>query len=345
MGSRARAPFERLLPPLPMLLLLAIAIAGCAGGDGNEEAGRFQVGLVFDVGGIGDKSFNDSAYEGLLRARDSLGVGIEYLEPAEGSDREAALRQMAAGRHDLIFGVGALFTDDIVAVAEEFPDKKFCAIDFSRQEGSEVPPNLLGIKFREEEGCYLVGAIAGLVTEIGVVGFVGGMNNALIRKFEAGYRAGVGEVAPDCGLLVAYAGVTADAYKDPAKGKELALSQYDRGADVIFHASGSTGLGVFEAARGRGRLAIGVDADQQAEAPGHVLTSMIKRVDVAVFEAVRAAANDRFEGGVRQLGLAEGALGYVYDEGNRRWITDEIRARVEDLRRGILAGRIEGPDR
>ena len=324
-------------------LLAVLLSAGCGGESSKEEAVGLQVGLVFDVGGLGDKSFNDSAYQGLLRARDSLQVGIEYLEPAEGPDREAALRQMAAGRQDLIFGIGALFTDDIRAVATEFEDKYFACIDYAWQEGTEVPPNVLGLKFREQEGCFVVGAIAGLVTETNVVGFIGGMDNVLIHKFEAGYRAGVEAVNPDCTVMVAYAGVTANAYKDPAKGKELALAQYDSNADIIFHASGSTGLGVFEAARERDRLAIGVDADQQTEAPGHILTSMIKRVDVAVYETVRAVTDGSFQGGIRQVGLAEGALDYVYDENNQCWITPEVRSRVESLRADILAGRISVP--
>jgi basic membrane protein A and related proteins len=327
-------------------VLIGVLIAGCGGKDRPREASSaLQVGLVFDVGGIGDKSFNDSAYRGLLKARDELKVGVEYLEPAEGTDREAALRQMAAGTPALIFGIGALFTDDVNAVAKEFPKKEFACVDYVPPEQGGIPENLLGLKFREQEGCFLVGAVAGLVTKTGTVGFVGGMDNALIHRFEAGYRAGVAAVNPGCRILSNYAGVTANAYKNPAKGKELALAQYDAGADIIFHASGSTGLGVFEAARDRDRLAIGVDSDQQAEAPGHILTSMIKRIDVAVFDAIRDAQQGKFAGGVREMGLAEGALDYVYDDNNKVWITDDVRAKVEALRAEILAGRIQVPTR
>lgn len=318
-------------------------IAGCGGGDGKRGPDHLQVGLVFDVGGIGDKSFNDSAYKGLLRARDELMVHVDYLEPAEGTDREAALRQMAAGPYEVVFGVGMLFSDDITAVAREYPKKKFVCVDYTVQEGTEVPPNVLGLKYREEEGCFLVGAVAGLVTQTGVVGFVGGMDTPLIHRFEAGYRAGFLAVRPEGKVLASYAGVTANAYKNPAKGKELALAQYDGGADIIFHASGSTGLGVFEAARERGRLAIGVDADQQDEAPGHILTSMVKRIDISVFEAIRAAKEGRFEGGIREQGIAEEGVDYIFDENNRKWITDEIRERVEAFRADILDGRIAVP--
>lgn len=322
-------------------LLATAVLPGCQGSKKSETAAAPRIGLVFDIGGIGDKSFNDSANEGLLQARRDLGVEIQAIEPAEGTDREAALRQMAAGGYGLVFGIGALFTDDMNAAAREFPDVRFVCVDYAVQEGMEVPPNLLGLKFREEEGAYLVGAIAGLVTKTNVVGFVGGMDNALIRKFESGYRQGVAAVNPACKVIANYAGVTAAAYKNPAKGKELAFAQYDQDADIIFHASGSTGLGVFEAARERDRLAIGVDADQQAEAPGHVLTSMLKRVDVAVFEAARDFVQGGFQGGVRQMGLAEGAIGYVYDDANKTWITEDVRAKVEELRQGILHGSIK----
>lgn len=330
---------------LPVLLCSTLLLSACGGGDSGSgrQDDAFRVGLVFDIGGLGDKSFNDAAHRGVLRARDELGVQFEYYEPAEGSEREAALRIFAAGDADLIIGVGFLFSDDIRKVAEEFPEKEFACIDMTWQEGDVLPPNLLGIKFREEQGSYLVGAIAGLVSESGTVGFVGGMDIPLIHKFEAGYRAGVEAVRPDGRVLVRYAGVTGDAFQNPTKGKELALAQIDQGADVIFHASGSTGLGVFEAVRDRGKLAIGVDSDQQAEAPEHILTSMTKEVDVAVFETAEAARKGEFQGGVRVFGLAEGGVDYVFDENNARWITPEIRERVEALRKEIAEGRIEVP--
>jgi basic membrane protein A len=327
------------------IVLLALLAAGCGGKDAKKGTSSFDVGLVFDIGGIGDKSFNDSAYKGLLRARDELQVNVEYLEPAEGTDREAALRQMASGAPSVVFGIGMLFSDDITAVANEYPEKKFACVDYAVPEGTQTPANLAGLKFREEEGCYLVGAIAGLVTKTNTVGFVGGMDTALIHKFEAGYRAGVAAVNPACKVVVGYAGVTPNAYKNPAKGKELALAQYDGGADIIFHASGSTGLGVFEAARTKEKLAIGVDADQQAEAPGHILTSMVKKIDTAVFETIRSAKEGRFMGGIKEMGLADGGVDYVYDEKNKGWITDDVRARVEALRADIVAGKITVPTR
>ncbi len=326
---------------LAALLAFLPFVAGCEGGGDAGDA--FRVGLVFDVGGLGDKSFNDSAYAGLLRAREELGIVFEYFEPGDGSDREAALRIFSAGKTDLIIGVGFLFTDDITKVASEFSDKKYVCIDYTWSEGKDVPENLLGIRFREEEGAFLVGAAAGLVTETGILGFVGGMDIPLIHKFEAGYRAGVMAARPDARVLVHYAGVTDDAFKNPGRGRELALSQIDAGADVIFHASGSTGLGVFEAVRQRDKLAIGVDADQSYEAPDHILTSMTKNVDVAVFDAVRAAAAGEFAGGILHEGLREGAVGYVRREQNERWLTPEIVEQVESFRRRIIDGEITVP--
>jgi len=185
--------------------------------------------------------------------------------------------------------------------------------------------------------------MAALVGGSKKVGFVGGMDIALIHKFEAGYRAGVLHVCPDCEVVVQYAGVTPEAFKNPGKGKELALSQYQQGVNVIYHASGSTGLGVFEAARTTGKLAIGVDADQYSEAPGHVLTSMVKGIDAAVFDAARAVQNGTFKGGVRVFGLAERGVGYVYDDNNRALIPDSVRARLQALEADIIAGRIRVP--
>jgi basic membrane protein A len=205
------------------------------------------------------------------------------------------------------------------------------------------PPNVAALKFREEEGSFLVGALAALVGKSKKVGFVGGMDIPLIHKFEAGYRAGVKYVCPDCEVIAQYAGVTPDAFKNPGKGKELALSQYQSGVNVIFHASGSTGQGVFEAARVANKLAIGVDADQNDEAPGHVLTSMVKGVNAAVFDAIHRVQTKTFKGGIYSFGLKEGGVGYVYDDRNKHLIPDSVHTRVEQLRQDIIAGRIKVP--
>ena len=309
-------------------------------------AGKTCIGLVFDVGGLGDKSFNDAAYRGLLRAEKELGVTVRFIEPGDGSDRESALRQLASQGYDLVFGVGFIFTDDMRKLAGEFPETRFACLDFSIAPGDPPPPdNLTGLRFREHEGSFLVGAIAGLVSKSKVVGFIGGMDVPLIRKFEAGYRAGVKKVCPSCRVLGAYAGTEPKAFADPLTGKELATAQYGRGADIIYHASGKTGAGVFTAAEQRGKLAIGVDSDQFDEAPCCVLTSMVKKVDVAVFEAIRQLIEGELEGGVRELGLAEDGVAFVYDEHNRDRIPPEVVAKVRALGKEIIAGKIKVPDR
>ena len=310
--------------------------------------GVVDVGIVFDVGGRGDKSFNDGAYLGAERAQRELGARVRFIEPGEGSDREAGLRLLAAEEMDLVIGVGFIFTDDLTQLAKEYPDVRFAGVDYavgSDAQGNPIapPPNLAALKFREEEGSFLVGALAALVGDSKKVGFVGGMDIPLIHKFEAGYRAGVRHVCPDCQVIAQYAGVTPEAFSNPGRGKELALSQYQQGVNVIFHASGSTGLGVFEAARATGKRAIGVDADQYAEAPGYVLTSMVKGVDAAVYNAIKRTKDGTFEGGVFQFGLAEEGVGYVYDRNNEQLIPADVRARVEALRQEIIAGRIRVP--
>ena len=307
-----------------------------------------NVGIVFDVGGRGDKSFNDGAYLGGVRAERELGVKVRFIEPGDGSDRESGLRLLAAEGMDLVIGVGFIFSDDITQLARDYPQTNFAGIDFAvstDKNGNPIPPppNVAALKFREEQGSFLVGAFAALESKTKKVGFVGGMDSPLIQKFEVGYRAGVKQVCPQCTVLVGYAGVTPEAFRNPGKGKELALNQYGQGADIIYHASGSTGLGVFEAARETGHLAIGVDADQYAEAPGHVLTSMVKGVDEAVFDIIELVKEHRFRGGIYQLGLAEHGVGYVYDAQNRALIPDTVRAKVESLRNEIIAGRIHVP--
>ena len=333
-------------------LLLAVHVAllfvrrsASAEGASPSEA---TIGIVLDVGGRGDKSFNDGAYAGADSATKLLNANIRFIEPGEGADREAGLRLLAAEGMDLVIGVGFIFTDDLATLAREYPEISFAGIDYALatdSAGNVIPPpaNIAALKFREEEGSYLVGALAALVGNTKKVGFVGGMDIPLIHKFEAGYRAGVKKVCPDCQVIAQYAGVTPDAFKNPGKGKELALSQYQQGVEVIFHASGSTGQGVFEAARATRKLAIGVDSDQNDEAPGHVLTSMVKGVNAVTFDAIQRVRSNAFKGGIYSFGLKEGGVGYIYDDRNRSLIPDSVRARVEQLKAEIIAGRIKVP--
>jgi basic membrane protein A len=311
-------------------------------------ADALRIGVVFDVGGRGDKSFNDGAYLGALRAKNELGATVHYIEPGESSDREAGIRLLAAEGMDLVVAVGFIFTDDINLLAKEYPNVRFADVDYAvgtDANGNPIPPppNVAALRFKEEQGSFLVGAIAGLVTKTKTVGFVGGMNIPLIHKFDGGFQAGVRKVCPTCRVISQYAGVTPDAFRNPGKGKEMAFSQYQQGADIIYHASGSTGLGVFEAARSAGKLAIGVDADQYNEAPGFVLTSMVKRIDVALFETVKRVKDGKFVGGIYDFGLEQNGVSYVYDEHNRALIPESVVSRVEELKKEVIAGRIAVP--
>lgn len=347
------APASRLGPAgRPLLVLAALCVLDVLllfpggrepGPRAPTAAARLRVGLVFDVGGRGDRSFNDSAFAGLERARRELGVDVEYVEPSGAEDRESALRLFAARGFDLVIGVGFIFSTDLVVVAREYPAVRFAGVDFAPPEDGRIPRNLVGLKFREEEGAFLVGAVAALLSRTRHVGFVGGMDVPLIHKFEAGYRTGVAAVCAACRVSVAYAGVTPEAFKDPARGKELALAQIGRGADVIFHASGSTGLGVFEAARQARVRAIGVDADQHDDMPGVVVTSMLKRVDVVLVETVRALLEHRFRGGIQTFGLREHGIDWVHEGPHARAIPRAVVERVQALGGRIARGELSVP--
>jgi basic membrane protein A and related proteins len=314
-----------------------------AGSGAAATPAKTKLGIVFDVGGLGDKSFNDAANRGRLHAEQELGVQTQYIEPGDGSDRESALRQRAAAGDSLVFGIGFIFSDDITKLASQFPQTKFACIDYNKPEGVELPPNLVGLRFREHEGSFLVGAIAGRVTKTKKLGFIGGMKMPLIRKFEAGFIAGVKQVCPDCTVLSAYAGTEPKAFADPTKGKELALAQYSRGVDIIYHASGKTGDGVFLAAKNQKKFAIGVDSDQFHVAPCCVLTSMVKKVDVAVFETTKKVAAGKFDSGVYEFGLAEDGVGFVYDDNNKAFIPQAVVDEVNGLAKQVIAGAIKVP--
>jgi len=292
---------------LSVVVILVIILGLCLSST-LFAAEPLKVGLVFDIGGKGDKSFNDSASRGLSWAAADFGIKRIELEPGVDADREVNLRNLAMMGYDLIIGVGFLFTDAISTVANEFPNTKFAIVD------GFIPdkPNVSSLNFREQDGSFLVGMIAGLkAKEDGkdTVGFVGGMDIALINRFEAGYIAGVHYVYPECKILSAYAGDTPQAFADPVKGKELALSQYDNGAWVVYHASGLTGAGVFEAAKERKRYVIGVDSNQnymgyiEETKESFGLTSMLKQVDVSVYLAIKSVVEGTFKGGVEVFGL------------------------------------------
>jgi basic membrane protein A len=328
-----------------ILTIFILLVTGCSGKKATTEkpSGAYKVGLVFDVGGRGDKSFNDSAYNGLEQARQKLGIEFDYIEPqGEGADREAALRQMAVDPDiKLIIGVGLLFTDDITTIASEFPEKKFVCIDYNPQSGAPIPSNLSGIVFEEKKGSFLAGSIAALESKTGTVGFIGGMDSNIIRKFQTGFTEGARYVRPDINVITGFIGMTGSAFNDPAKGKELALGQYSRGADIIYQAAGASGMGVIEAARESGRLVICTDMDQAYLAPGHVLTSMTKAVDKSVLATVEDAMNNRFQGGKQRVfGLDGRYTDYVWNSGNEKMIDNSVHKRIESIRQDILDGKI-----
>src|SRR5438067_11472797 len=288
------APMRKLLVLLGVLVVVhaVFLFVRPTGASAARSQSDVNVGLASAPGGRGAKPFTDGGYVGGTRAERELGAHVRFIEPRDGSDRESGLRLLAAEGMDLVIGVGFIFTDDLTQLAKDYPRTNYAGIDFAVSTdpaGNPIPPppNVAALKFREEQGSFLVGALAALESKTKKLGFVGGMDSPLIVKFEAGYRAGVKAVCPQCTVLVGYAGVTPEAFRNPGKGKELALSQYGQGADIIYHASGSTGLGVFEAARATGHLAIGVDADQYAAAPGHVLTSMARGADQARRDVIK----------------------------------------------------------
>lgn len=340
MSSVGPSVRRRVVWGVGLTLALALSFVPARARQALPAVGTVRVGLVFDVGGRGDKSFNDAAYEGARRAERELGASVTFVEPTGAEDRESALRLFAARGYELVLGIGFIFSSDVDAVARDFPASRFACVDYAPETS---PANVAGLAFREEEGSFLVGALAGLESRTRRVGFVGGMVGPLIRRFEVGYAAGVRATCPSCVVDAAYAGTSPDAYRDPLKGKSLASAQIGRGVDVVFHAAGATGHGVFEAAKDHGIRAIGVDADQYDEMPGAVMTSMIKRVDVAVYDTVKKVKDGAFRGGITRYGLAEGGVDWVKDGPHAALVTDASRAHVEELRQRVVSGAIRVP--
>lgn len=297
-----------------LLVLLAglFLILSAAGGAAQEAKPR--VAIVFDIGGLGDQSFNDSAYVGLMRLKDELGATVQYVESATPSDYEPNLSMLAREGYDVIWSIGFLLEDAVRKTAVQFPETRFGIIDsgFADEEYETILPNVLGVLFKEHEGSFLMGVLAALTTKTNIVGFVGGLELPVIERFEAGYKAGVWSVDPSIEILTNYTG----AFDDPAKGKAATDSMVRLRADVVFHAAGATGLGVIESAEEQGIWAIGVDSDQNHLAPQAVLNSMIKRVDVGVFEGTLMMLEPGFKAQTVLLGLKEGAVGLAPEESN-----------------------------
>ena len=330
----------REMPAMKLFYLAAAALVGAAATAGAALAASHasvKPAVVYDMGGKFDKSFNEGVYNGVKKFTDETGVEVMEFEVTSETQREQALRRMAERGATIVLGVGFAQADAIAKVAAEFPDTEFSIIDVTWLDA----PNLRQYGFKEHEGSYLVGVAAALKTETDKVGFVGGMDIPLIRHFACGYVQGVKATKPGVEVFQNMTGTTPAAWNDPAKGAELTQSQIDRGADIVYHAAGGTGVGVIRAAADAGKLAIGVDSNQNGMAPGSVLTSMLKRVDVAAYETFKDAMDGDFETGVKVLGVAEGGVDWALDENNAELISPEIKAAVEEAKAKIVSGEIE----
>ncbi|WP_028855363.1 BMP family lipoprotein [Psychrilyobacter atlanticus] len=324
-----------------ILLTVVFTILLTACGGKTEETKdvkaekSLNVGIVLSTGGLGDKSFNDSAYRGLTMAEEKLGIKFKYVEPASPAEDTQFLREFAENNYDLVVGVGFLMTDSLEAVAKEFPNVKFAMI-----EGVIEAPNVTSLLFAEDEGSFLVGALAAMMTKTDTIGFVGGMEVPIVKNFQRGYVQGAKYINPDIKIQTLYT-TGPNPFNDPVRGKENAIAEYNQGADVIFHAAGGTGTGVIEGAKAMGIYAIGVDSDQDYVAPGTVLTSMTKNVDQAVFATIKDVKEGIFKAGVNRFGIANNGVGTSKFEYTRDVIGEEKIQKLEEIKQGIIDGSIK----
>ncbi|MGL5000306.1 MAG: BMP family lipoprotein [Cetobacterium sp.] len=272
-------------------------------GNSLDSFAKLKVGIVLSTGGLGDKSFNDSAYRGLEMAKKDLGIEFKYVEPESALEDEDYLREYADADYDFIIGVGFPMKDAIENVSRDYPDTKFAMIDNTTTES-----NVKNLLFKEDEGSFLMGALAAMMSKNGVIGFVGAIDIPIINKFKNGYEQGAKYVNPNIKVLSSYLGGTT-AFNDPLKASEMAKMQIKQGADVLYHAAGGSGLGVLSAAKDNGVYGIGVDSDQDDFAKGTILTSMMKNVDIAVYNAVKSILDNEFKGGDFYYGLSENGVG------------------------------------
>ncbi len=329
------------------ILLLSFSFLMAEGSFASPN--KMKIGLVLDKGGKDDKSFNSAAYQGAMRVKEELKSFVKYVEATDDNAFESLLRSFAQKKtFDLIISIGVSQVDSMKKVAALFPAQNFAIVD-----GVVEAPNVRSLVFREQEGSYLVGAIASMTTppdSSGTikVGFIGGMDIPLIRRFELGYRAGAEDEAKrnrkKIKMISNYIGITADSWNNPAKAKELAVSQYDSGVQVIFSAAGASNSGLFDAAEEKRKFAIGVDSNQNWVKPGRILTSMVKRVDEAVYRSCKDVADSKFKGGVYQFGLEDRGVDYSLDDNNRALLTPAMIARIEELKQEIISGKVQVPD-
>ncbi len=317
---------KRMLIAAGLVFVMASSAAGAA---------EIKPAVVFDMGGKFDKSFNEGIYNGIEKFRNETGISYREFEVTNETQREQALRRMAQRGSDPVIAVGFAQAPALEKVAREFPDTRFTIIDMVVD-----LPNVQSVVFKEHEGSFLVGVAAAMASKTDKVGFVGGMDIPLIRKFACGYEQGVKYANPNAEIFQNMTGTTPAAWNNPSKGGELARSQFDRGADVVYAAAGGTGIGVYQAAKDSGKLAIGVDSNQNYLHPGTMLTSMLKRVDVAAYNAFKTALDGTWKPGIQILGLTEDGVGWALDEHNRDLVSAEMKGKVEQARADILASKI-----
>jgi basic membrane protein A and related proteins len=353
-GQRAEGRGQRWHRPSGLLSLMFLSACSPQTYAVSDPSAT-EAGIVFDIGGKDDRSFNAAAWNGMKCAetgrlpngtdcgKPALGAVVRDVEPGTPVNIEPAIRAFAERKYDLIIGIGFAQAPILDAVAKDYQGIQFAIVD-----GVSEMPNVASLVFKEHEGSYLVGILAAMTTKTGTLGFLGGMDIGLIHRFGKGFEQGARSVNPNIRVLENYVGVTDGAWNNPGRGKELALAQIAKGADVIFTAAGNSGLGAFDAVEEKGRDAsgrathfvIGVDANQNMLKPGFVLTSMIKRVDNAVYQIVKDVTEKRFKPGLHVFGLESDGVGYVVDEYNRQLLSPEALAAAEEAKRKIIAGEI-----
>jgi len=303
------------------------------------RADDIKPAVVFDMGGKFDKSFNEGVYNGVEKFKKETGIPYVDFEITNETQYEQAHRRFAERGQNPIIGVGFAQADAVQKVGAEFPKTDFTVID-----GIVKLPNVQSVLFKEQEGSFLVGMLAAMASKSGKVGFVGGMDIPLIRRFECGYEQGAKYANPQVVVIQNMTGTTPSAWDDPGRGGELAKAQFDGGVDVVYAAAGNTGLGVYQAAADAHKLAIGVDSNQNYLHPGTMLTSMVKRVDLAAYNSLEAAKSGNWQGGITVLGLKEGGIDWAYDQYNEKLITPEMKAKVDAAKADIIAGKITVAD-
>src|SRR5215471_11107226 len=335
---------------------------------GADDRSKPHIGIVFDIGGKDDRSFNAAAWAGVKCAetgmmpdgktscgKPPLDISVRDVEPGNPVSIEPAMRAFAERHHDLVIGVGFAQGPIMQTVAKDYPNLHFAIIDgvIFEADGKTPKANVASLVFKEHEGSYLVGIIAAKTTKSNVLGFIGGMDIGLIHRFEKGFEEGAKSVNPNIQVIQNYVGVTDAAWNNPGKGKEIALAQISKGADVIFTAAGNSGLGAFDAVEQSGKDAsgrathfvIGVDSNQNMVKPGFVLTSMVKRVDNAVYDIVKDVVNNQFRGGLHVFGLDTEGVGYVVDSNNQNLVSPQAIQAAEEAKKKIVAGEIKVVDR